>query len=426
MPWPEPFEPALSMTSHARVTAPGRQARPSRPVRLALVTSSLRLGGAEKQTAYIARALFQTGMYLRLFHLGTGGAYEPVLQKQGIPITRIYFANRPSLILVKLIGALRQWRPQVVLATQFGDLRYAAPAGRLCHALTLGGIRSDGWQDVQEYGALSRWMIRLSHGLLANSYRARQNLVTQGIPANRIEVVPNRIDLAEFDSLSASKLALPLPQGRVIAAAVGSLHSCKRFDRFLEALALARRSQPALAGILAGTDRGQRSALEAKARSLNLEPPNLIFAGECANIPALLSRAELLVLCSEYEGFPNVILEAMAAKLPVITTPAGDAARIVKHCQTGYVVNGENRAKMAELMAQLAQSPELRTRLGEAGRQRVQKEYSYDSLGADLLESLRGFAGKQGRSILAGKLRTAVAADEGERSRPLHLQISNA
>lgn len=414
------------MSSRARLAPSGRQTRPGPAVRVALVTSSLRLGGAEKQTAYIARALFQAGIYVRLFYLGAGEAYEPVLQKQGIPITRIYFANKPSLILVKLIGALRQWRPQVVLATQFGDLRFAAPAGRLCHALTLGGIRSDGFQDFAEQGAISRWLVRLSHGLIANSYRARQNLVTEGIAANRIEVVPNRIDLAEFDSRSGSKLPLALPQGRVIAAAVGNLHSCKRFDRFLEALALARRRQPALAGVLAGTDRGQRSALEERAEKLELEPPDLIFAGECGNIPALLSRAELLVLCSEYEGFPNVILEAMAAKLPVITTPAGDAARIVKHGQTGYVVDGQNPMKMAELMAQLAQSPELRTGLGEAGRQRVQKYYSYESLGADLLESFHIFAGKQGRATLAGMLRAAPASTHAQGSRPLRMTLSRA
>jgi glycosyltransferase involved in cell wall biosynthesis len=215
-----------------------------------------------------------------------------------------------------------------------------------------------------------------------------------------------------------------LPEGRVIAAAVGSLHPCKRFDRFLEALALARRSEPALAGILAGTDRGERSALQAKARSLKLAPPDLIFAGECANVPALLSRAGLLVLSSAYEGFPNVILEAMAARLPVISTPAGDAARIVKHGQTGYVVTGEDIAKMAGFMVQLAQSPALREALGRTGRQRAEKEYSFESLTERLLDSFHLFAGKKGRASLACMLRPVPANRCPAPSGTLNLEVS--
>src|SRR5207302_8290364 len=138
---------------------------------------------------------------------------------------------------------------------------------------------------------------------VANSCRGRLTLVSQGIRPKKIEVLPNVIDLQDFDARSALPFGISLPSGRIIASAVGSLHPCKRFDRFLEALALARRSEPALAGVIAGADCGVQTALQEKAHALGLTPPDLTFLGECVGIPALLARAGMLVLHSDYEGF---------------------------------------------------------------------------------------------------------------------------
>lgn len=375
---------------------------------MALVASSLRLGGAEKQTVYTARALVQAGMDVRFFYLGASGHYEAVLRRLGVPVCQIFAANKPLVMLAGLIRAFWQWRPHVVMAGQFGDLLYGGAAGRFCNALTLGGVRSDGFYELNAHGRLSRWMPCLAHGLIANSCRARQNLASRRISPRKIEVLPNVIDLEDFDARSALPLQAFLPAGRVIAAAVGSLHPCKRFDLFLEALALARRSEPALAGVIAGADCGARAALQERAKMLGLRPSDLIFLGECDRVPALLSRAGLLVLSSEYEGFPNVILEAMAAGLPVLTTPAGDARLIVQQGETGYVVEHGDARGMADFMVRLAQSPAMRLNFGAAGRKRVEQEYNYESLSDRLTSVFRGFASQHGRHRLVQMLDRSV------------------
>src|SRR5688572_5402785 len=219
---------------------------------LAMVSSSLRLGGAEKQTVYIARALLHAGVDVRLFYLGAGGYYQNVLRQMDVPVRQIYIPNRPGVMLAKLTGALCRLRPDIVLVSQFGDLLYGAAAGRCCRALTLGGVRSDGLSELNARGPMGPWMFRLAHGFIANSYRARQNLVSQGINSHKMEVLPNVIDLQDFDAQSILAPEFSLPSKRVIVAAVGSLQAGKRFDRFIEALALARRREPALAGIIAG------------------------------------------------------------------------------------------------------------------------------------------------------------------------------
>ena len=379
-------------------------------LRVAFVASSLRLGGAEKQTVYLARTLFEAGASVRFYYLGGGGYYETVLRETGLPVRQIHIPNQPLRILVKLTRALRRLRPHVVMANQFGDLRYAAIAGRSGKALILGGVRSDGWYELRSHGWLSRLMLRMTHGLVANSQHARQTLVTQGVQPQKLQVLPNVIDLRDFDSRCAQPSKFPLPADRVAVAAVGSLHPCKRFDRFLEALALARRSEPALLGVIAGADYGEKAGLQARADALGLGTQDLRFVGECHDVPALLARSGMLVLTSDYEGFPNVILEAMAARLPVITTPVGDAGLIVEHGKTGFVTAPDDAQGLAAFMVQLAQSPSLRTELGEAGRKRVEQEFNHESLADRLLGIFHHFAARQQRTKLLELLERGVPA----------------
>lgn len=384
-------------------------------LRVAVVASSLRLAGAEKQTFYQARALHRAGIEVRLFHLGGGGYYLDALRQAGVPLRQIFVPNKPWLMLAKLIGDLWQLRPQIVLAAQFSDLLYATAASRLCGALTLGGVRSDGFYELDSHGRVSQWLTHLAHGLVANSTRARQNLVSRGVHPGKIAVLPNVIDLREFDQRMAQPPGISLPLGRIIATAVGSLHPCKRFDRFVNALALARRSEPALTGVIAGADCGAKAELQAKANALGLTPDDIIFAGEVGNVPALLAKSAMLTLTSDYEGFPNVILEAMAARLPVISVPAGDASYIVKHGRTGYIVETDDIRNMAAFMVQLAQSPAMCREFGETARKRVEQEYNSKSLTDRLVAVFHDFASQHQKYSLCELLeRGTYAASTSE------------
>ena len=81
--------------------------------------------------------------------------------------------------------------------------------------------------------------------------------------------------------------------------------------------------------------------------------------GHCENVPALLKSAQVFLLGSAYEGFPNVILEAMAAGLPVVTTPAGEASQVVAHGQSGYVTSADDPAALSTYLERLVNLPAL-------------------------------------------------------------------
>ncbi|MFL5733863.1 MAG: glycosyltransferase family 4 protein [Chloroflexia bacterium] len=181
---------------------------------------------------------------------------------------------------------------------------------------------------------------------------------------------------------------------RPMAVTVGSLIDCKRQDRFLRAVARAREQVGGLTGALVG-DGPERERLKALASSLGLLPDGVLFLGRRDDVPAVLRSADMFVLSSESEGFPNVLLEAMAADLPVITTAAGDSGTVVQEGSTGYVVPIEDVEGMAERMVRVAQSPELGRRLGEAGRRRVEMQYSAERLGDHMMSVYRDIARQQ-------------------------------
>ena len=114
-------------------------------------------------------------------------------------------------------------------------------------------------------------------------------------------------------------------------------------------------------------------------------PDDLIFLGRRDDIPAILRQVQMFALTSDHEGFANVLLEAMAARLPVIATPAGDSGRLVQDGVTGYVLPHDDIAGMAERMRVLAQSEGLRIQMGQEGRRLVEHHYATDGLAAKLL-----------------------------------------
>jgi glycosyltransferase involved in cell wall biosynthesis len=312
-----------------------------------------------------------------------------------MPLRQIFKRNRPLLMLASLLKEMLAFRPHMVLASQFGDLSFATLAGLACRALVLGGVRSDGFYELRTSGRRAWLLLRLADGFISNSHRARENLASRGV--ENITVVPNVIDLSDFDRKALEPLTIPLraTSDRMRVAAIGSLQRSKRFDVFLEGLAWARWQNPHLVGVIAGKDLGERPALEAKAKGLGLLPDQVEFLGECHQTPALLARSGMLVSCSEYEGFPNVILEAMAARLPVVATPAGDTGRIVQQGITGYLLESGDAREVGERILSLAENPALATQMGEAGRRRVEQDFDFNSLAERLLAAFSTFARAQ-------------------------------
>ena len=383
-------------------------------VRVALLAGGLSQGGAEKQLVYMAGALLRSGAEVRVYSLTKGEYYEESLRSLGLAPRWIGRIGNPGARVVAWAAALRDFSPHVLQSGHFFSNLYVCLVAPLYRAVAIGSIRSDVFQEMK---ANKRWgplLLRMPPAIIANSFAARRNAEQLGLPPGKIEILPNVLDLSEFDEASGSTRAPRRESDAPVVIAVCRLVPAKRLDRLLRALALARREIPALGGVIVG-EGPESGNLHALARELGLLPDAVKFLGRRDDVARLLRDADIVALSSEHEGFPNVVLEAMAAHLPVVTTPSGDSGVIVEHGVTGYVVGGDDIREMARRIVELASDPGLRRKFGDAGREKTVRLYSVDALGGLLLSAYRSIAARLGNRRLVELLSGNEELEEGVR-----------
>jgi len=356
-------------------------------LKVAFLAGTLGQGGAEKQLVYMARALLQAGVKVRVYSLTQGEYYEPTLQSLGLQPQWIGQYSNPVVRLFTFMISLRNFRPHVVQSAHFYANLYVCLTSPIYNAVGMGSIRNDMIHEMESNPTWGKPLLNWCDSLIANSQLAKHNATRLGIAPEKLYYLPNVIDLEDFDRKYNNTENISIDLGsasQIVVASVGRLVPEKRFDRFIDALAIARREAPALSGIIIG-DGPERANLQAFAQERGLSDESLIFLGRRDDIPQILRKAHIFILTSDHEGFPNVLLEAMAARLPVITTPAGDSGIVVQDGQTGYVVPFDDIDGLVKYMLRLAQSAQLRHKLGQAGRARVEQIYGTDGLAENLL-----------------------------------------
>ena len=234
------------------------------------------------------------------------------------------------------------------------------------------------WYDAPRPGLvpLNRWSYRLAHRILANSSAVANLLVREeGVPCEKIVEIPNFLAETAFDSVDeASRMAQMrawgVPGDAFTVGVVARLAPVKNHALLLRALA---QLDPRFHVVLVG-DGPSRSELAQLANQLNIEY-RVHFVGEVMSPLNLHQFFDASVLCSLNEGFPNSVIEALAAARPVLATPVGGVPDVVVDGETGILVPPEDPAALSGALRMLAANPPLRTRLGEAGREAVRMQF---------------------------------------------------
>jgi glycosyltransferase involved in cell wall biosynthesis len=198
-----------------------------------------------------------------------------------------------------------------------------------------------------------------------------------GLPASKLIQINNGID---FDAIDFSldqvqaRTQYGLPSTGFLIGAIGRPRPVKGYDVLLNAFANLVTLEPDLLLLFVG-DGPDRKKLEFKAQQLNL-PPRVRFMGDQSEIHKLLPALNILVSSSFHEGMSNVILEAMAAGLPVVATAVGGTPEVVVDGETGLLVPPGDPEALSQAILKLIQNPKMRKKMGLAGRERVKKHFT--------------------------------------------------
>jgi len=340
------------------------------------VIPTLAVGGAENMLATLVTAPRERPMHHAVAYFLAGDQLAEPIRRAGVPVhwTGTLAPWQAPLAVVRLAGLIRRLRPKVVQSwIYYGDLAalWALElSGRRASTRLYWGIRCS-YIDYAQYGRALGWAVRwcASHAgrpdaIVANSYVGRQHHRDLGYLNKSFFVIPNGVDTERFhpDPLARARLRseLGLDAADPVVVHVARVDPVK--DHAL--LVAVAETMPAIRFLAAGPDTERLSG-----------PPNLLRLGVRRDVPQLLAAADALVLTSRGEGFPNVVLEAMATALPVVTTDVGDARRIVG--DTGAIVPvGDRAGLVAELTKLFAKPAAERSELGDRARTRAVSAFS--------------------------------------------------
>lgn len=380
---------------------------------LTVIIGSLGIGGAESQLLRVLPGLVIRGWSVTVLTLADEGELAGAMRVRGVSVRAptggrlVAHLPRPARSVLALpFAVVHLWRE--LRARRGGILNFVLPKAYVIGMVVATLCRSDGvlvmsrrsLNRYQRRNPFLSWIEKLLHRrvdlAVANNATAGEELAKEGIPAGRIKLVQNGVDLRRFATLPerrAARKSLYLPEDAFVIAVVANLIPYKGHRVLLDALAVVRHELPTVWRLLCvGRDGGIGPGLREDSQRLGLEN-NVVWLGLRHDIPELLAAADLGVLPSLEEGMPNAVLEYMAATLPVVVTDVGGAREVVEPGVTGVLVPPEDSGALGRAIADIAADVARCAAMGTAGRRRAEAHFgmercidAYDRLFESILE----------------------------------------
>lgn len=345
--------------------------------RLAFLIGTLGVGGAERFLVELVRRVprdlyeVQVVCIARRERLGEG------LANEGFHVVELgKRTGLDALILPRLVRQLRSFRPDVVnthlwTADLWGRLA-AFISGTPVVVVTEQNV--DVWKGWLHH-AIDAVLLARTDAVICVSREVERFYRSRGVPPRKLHVIPNAIDVTLFDAPVNEGLRTEVGArpGDFLFLSAGRLHPQKAQSVLLEATRRLAEMHHGFRVLLAG-EGPLREALEAQVRHLGLG--GLVrLLGVRHDLPNLLRQVDAFVMSSLYEGLPLAILEAMAARLPVVATRAGGCHEIVIDGRTGFLVAPGNAEELSQAMSRVMTDRGKARTMGAEGRRVVEEEY---------------------------------------------------
>jgi glycosyltransferase involved in cell wall biosynthesis len=351
-----------------------------KPMNILIINSAKEWGGNEKWSLAAAEGLARRG------HRVYFGCRSPVFRERagdaGVSFVRFPCAHNADVFsIVAVMAFLCSRSIDVVIPTKqreyfLGGLA-ALPLRRVKTVARLG-------IDRPLHNPRNRFVFRhLLDGVIVNAASIVRTLgKTAGFNTSLCRVVRNGVTVTPLSAATrdGKRNELGIDKSDFCIMGIGRLAPQKGFDYAIEAFALLSGKYPNARLVIVGP--GDSADLRRQAARAGADK-RLVFAGFRSDIQELVQAADLYWLTSRSEGLPNAMLEAMAAKVPVVAFDVAGVGEVLREGANGLMVPFGNVDRLAAATARLMDEPELRKRTGEAGYQTVTEEFSMEKMIAD-------------------------------------------
>lgn len=372
------------------------------PVKVAFLTYSLQVGGAERQLNLIAKHLDRRRFEPIIIALYPYGRMADELKDGDIRIISPQKRGRFDVVgfAIRLVRILRSERPEIVYSfSEYPNLLNELAKPFAAGYRSVWGLRASDNQPGQRglvwraIFALSRPLSRRADWLISNSDAGKSYHVSKGYPARRISVVPNGIDTALFTRDETRRRSVRENWGitdNFVVGICGRVHPKKDVECFLR-VAERLATDGRLIFVVAGDDRSEYGREMRKRAASLVAKGRLIWLGDRADVPSVINGFDLFCQTSAFgEGHSNALVEAMSCACPSVATECGDSRAIL--ADDRWITSPGDDTAIAERILQLFEmSVDQRATLGQTLRQRVLDSFTVSLLierTEDVLESV--------------------------------------
>ena len=362
-------------------------------IRIMYLISSLGSGGAERQLVELAKNIDKEKykpfivIYRNIIH------YKYILDVEGVSVTCIEMNRNPiflPIFLWKLVKFIKENKIDIIHSYMPGSNLWGRLAGKLAGCkIVIPSIRNAKTPLIYQFRnywpeyVLKNW----TTCIISNSYKAKQEYLKNVITADDkfITVIHNGIDL----SIIPDRYDVPIEEQRskyniqndnFAIICIASI--CKRKNQLCLLRAINNINRTNLKVLFVGFTLDEKYYQKLKTYINENQLGDIVsFLGEQQDVFSIMRIADVLVLPSRGEGFPNVVMEAMSVSLPVIASDVSDIKYLVKDGINGYVFPDNDHNRLAELIEKmLSMEPSKRKEMGRAGRKIIEENYTIEKM----------------------------------------------
>jgi glycosyltransferase involved in cell wall biosynthesis len=336
----------------------------------------------------------EDGIAVKRFFLYKELNYENLVLDETDVVLHFYdnniFEKFPTVhpsIIIKLAKEIKAFSPDIILCNGSRTLKYAAAVKRFYPSIKSRWIyrvidSAVYWnrKSITQF-YYKNWVIPAMDAAVGVSQRSLDEMIKHYSFKKPSVCIPRAVDIDHFANYmpeAGARQKVGIPVDAFVLLFLGNFTNQKRPDRFIDIIKSVKESIPNVHGLMVG-DGPLRSTINDQISTLSLEN-NITCVGYKKDVRPWIAMSDVLLLTSDTEGMPGVVLEAAAMKKITISTDVGGVREFINHEETGFVVTNKNLKEFEKYLIQLVINKNLHLKISNSCFVKVKSNYNLTSI----------------------------------------------